>query len=292
MTMQESKSQPDYYIVYFKGSRIDYYIDRNHLSLDKNEWVIVQAEKGLDMGRVLSRISKRDFESHCQHKYPFEILRKSTPEEIEELNRLREQENEVINSCQELVDFRGLGMKLVDAEYQFDKNKLTIYFTAEQRVDFRELVKDLAAIFRTRIELRQIGVRDEVKRRGGLGVCGRIACCCLFLRYFRPMSTQMARLQNLAVNPAKISGLCERLMCCLEYENDFYQQASGQYPNPGDEIVLSDARKVRVESVDIFREKVILFDVERDEKLVLNFIDFKKLLPNRKDFLSKWLNKK
>ncbi len=281
--------EPDYYVVVFKRRRFDYYIDRNHLGLERGEHVLVQVERGRDIGRIVSPITREYFEAHSQHKYPLEILRRATPEDLERLARLREMEREVIKTCQEFVDFRGLRMKLVDAEYQFDGRKLTIYFTAEERVDFRELVKDLAATYRTRIELRQIGVRDEVKMVGGIGPCGRITCCSLFMKQFVPISTQMARMQNLVLNPAKISGLCERLMCCLAFEMDYYERVREEYPEVGGEYDVEGGGKMVVEAVDHFRDRITVRFGEGEEPRVMSLVEFKKLLAGRKDFIKKWV---
>ncbi len=287
---QKNSIEPDYYVVEFKNRRIDYFIERNHLGLEPGEWVIVQAERGKDMGRVLFKLTRENFERHSEHKYPLEILRRATPEEIEYRKQLYEMEKEVLRTCQEYVDFRGLGMKLVDAEYQFDRNKLTIYFTADGRVDFRELVKDLAATYRTRIELRQIGVRDEAKKLGGLGPCGRPLCCATFLHRFEPITTQMARAQHLVVNPSKISGLCERLMCCLAYEMDFYEKVAETYPEVGSTVKFEDGSEYVVEAVDYFKEKITLRHPETDDRIVLGLIEYRKRLAGRKDFLKKWVS--
>ncbi len=281
--------EPDYYVVEFKNRRIDYFIERNHLGLKTGEWVIVQAERGKDMGRVLFKLSREAFEENSGHKYPLEILRRATEEEINYRKELYEMEKEVLKTCQEYVDFRGLDMKLVDAEYQFDRNKLTIYFTADERVDFRELVKDLAATYRTRIELRQIGVRDEAKKLGGLGPCGRPLCCATFLHKFEPITTQMARAQHLVVNPTKISGLCERLMCCLAYEMDFYEKVAETYPEVGATVKFEDGTEYIVEGIDYFHEKITLREAEGDEVKTLTLVEYKKSLAGRKDFLKKWL---
>ena len=289
---KDDKLEPDYYIVGFKGRRIDYFIERNHLALHTGELVIVQAEKGKDLGRIVMDISRGTFEERSDRKYPLEILRRASQDEIEQLHSLREQEEEVMETCQKYVEFRGLDMKLVLAEYQFDKNKLTIYFTADERVDFRELVKDLAATYRTRIELRQIGVRDEAKRLSGIGPCGRPLCCATFLNKFEPISTQMARLQNLAVNPSKISGLCERLMCCLAYEMNFYEEVNEKFPKPGDIARFQNGKEMKIDSVNYFENKITLIDTEENEKITIPFVEYRKRLANRKDFLKKWLSKK
>jgi len=289
---KHEKVEPDYYIVGFKGKRIDFFIERNHLKLKPDELIIVQAEKGKDLGRIILNISKETFEKRSGHRYPLEILRRATQEETEKLHRLRKQEDEIMETCQEYIDFRGLNMKLVLAEYQFDKNKLTIFFTADERIDFRELVKDLAATYRTRIELRQIGVRDEAKRLSGIGPCGRPLCCASFLNKFEPISTQMARTQNLAVNPSKISGLCERLMCCLAYEMNFYEDVEKKYPKPGDTVLFENGKKLKIDSVNYFSNKIILLDIEENEKITLPFVEYRKKLADRKQFLEKWISKK
>ncbi|MCD6417244.1 stage 0 sporulation protein [bacterium] len=284
--------EPDYYIVYFKGFRADYYIDRNHLGLKRGEWVILQSEKGRDIGQILSGIRREVFEKNSTHKYPLEILRRAEKSDLEHLERLHRKEKEVLSTCQEYIDFRGLDMKLVDAEYQFDGSKLTIYFTADERVDFRELVKDLAATYRTRIELRQIGVRDEVKRIGGIGPCGHPTCCSRFLQKFEPISTQMAREQNLVVNPSKISGLCERLMCCLAFEAEHYQEFQKRFPTVGETYQMEDGRKLFVKSVDYFRDKILVKDVDNDDFYTISSAEFRRNVKGRKDFLKKWLSSK
>ncbi len=283
---------PNYYIIYFKGHRTDYYIDRNHLDLKRNDWVLLQAEKGRNIGLVLSKISKEQFDKNSQHKYPLEILRCAENTDIEHLQRLRKKEDEVLSTCQEYIDFRGLDMKLVDVEYQFDGSKLTIYFTADERIDFRELVKDLAATYRTRIELRQIGVRDEVKRIGGIGPCGLVTCCTRFLQKFEPISTQMARDQNLVVNPSKISGLCERLMCCLAYESEHYCELHKRFPMPGETYETENGEKMFVKSVDYFRDKILVKNIDEDDFHTITSMEFLHNLKGRKDFLKKYLPKK
>jgi cell fate regulator YaaT (PSP1 superfamily) len=287
---KSSTPDPDYYVVEFKNKRIDYYIDRNHLPIEHLTLVLVQAERGRDMGRIFSKISQDNFKSCSQHKYPLEILRIATEDEINTIREIREKETEVLQKCEELVIFRGLPMKLIDAEYQFDGNKLTIYFTAGERIDFRELVKDLAAIYRTRIELRQIGVRDEAKKFGGLGPCGLPLCCSTFLKSFMPISTQMARLQNLSVNPSKISGVCERLMCCLAYEMSFYDEVEKKYPKVGDVFDTTDNEKIHIINVNYFKEQVTIKYEDSDDIHVMNLIDFKKTFDPDKEFLKKWIS--
>jgi cell fate regulator YaaT (PSP1 superfamily) len=208
---------------------------------------------------------------------PRSILRHATDQDQETLYRNRELEVDSLAQCEEMIAKHNLDMKLVDVEYQFDCNKMTFFFTADQRVDFRALVKDLAAAYRTRIELRQIGVRDEARRMGGFGVCGLQQCCNSFIQEFEPISTQMARDQNLSLNPAKISGNCGRLLCCLQYEHQHYIETMKRMPEVGSEFLGAEGRG-RVESVDVFqqsfvvayedggREKVSLADLRRLER--------------------------
>ncbi|RKY64822.1 MAG: stage 0 sporulation protein, partial [Candidatus Latescibacterota bacterium] len=169
-------------------------------------------------------------------------------------------EEEAFRACREKIAQHGLKMKLVDVEYQFDGKKITFYFTAEHRVDFRDLVRDLAKYFHTRVELRQIGVRDEAKWVGGYGPCGRRLCCAAFLREFESVSSQMAKLQNLCVSPDKISGLCGRLMCCLLFEREFYEEVARKFPKVGSKVSGEDGRVYEVSKVDIFRDRVYLKD--------------------------------
>jgi len=290
--LTKNNLEPDYYVVEFKKRRFDYFSDRNKLALACKDYVMVQAERGRDMGKIFRKTTKTDFETNSQHKYPLEILRKALDDELDKLESLRAAENEVIITTKELIDFRGLKMKLVDAEYQFDGNKLTIFFTADERVDFRELVKDLAASYRTRIELRQIGVRDEAKKIGGIGPCGVPICCATFLQDFAPVSTQMARSQSLAVNPSKISGLCERLMCCLIYELNYYERVEKEYPMPGDIVRFESGQQLTVVSIDHFGGTLRLKDDAAEDILQISITDFRKKLAGRKEFLKKYLAQK
>lgn len=241
-----------YYIVGFKKRRYGYFFDKTGLELKRGDLVIVQVDRGKDLGYIIGEIKKENIPEKTDEPIT-EILRLATEEEIKALARIREEEKEALEECKEFVGFRGLKMKLIDAEYQFDKGKLTFYFTADGRVDFRELVKDLAAHFRTRIELRQLGVRDETKMLGGFGPCGRQLCCATFLYTFESISTQYIQEQNLAVNPTKLSGLCGRLMCCLAYEYPFYKEISSKYPKPGDKIQTADG-EAEIIAIDYLRE--------------------------------------
>lgn len=252
--MQEIK--PAYYIIGFKRRRYGYCVDREGLGLKRGDWVIVQVERGKDMGCIVARIDEEKIRRGDGDAI-LEIVRLATDEDQEALLRLRNEEVEALKECKEFVEFRGLKMKLVDAEYQFDKGKLTFYFTAESRVDFRELVKDLSAHFRTRIELRQIGVRDETKKFGGYGPCGRPLCCATFLNEFESISTQYIQIQNLAVNPIKLSGVCGRLMCCLAYEYPMYKELAEKYPRVKDKINTPEG-EAEVIAIDYIQEIMTL----------------------------------
>jgi len=285
-----SANRPNYYLVQFKRDRVDYFIDRNHLPLRKKAWVVVQAERGRDIGRIKLHIPEEHM-VQSQHKYPLEILHEAKPEELELLTQNRSRENEIFKTGKELIEFRGLDMKLVDVEIQFDGNKITFYFTAELRVDFRELVKDLAATYRTRIELRQIGVRDETKKIGGLGPCGLELCCASWLREFKPISTQYARDQNLAVNPNKLSGPCGRLFCCLDYEQEFYEGARSDFPQ--EQQVFTDGdEKYIVVKLNFFTNEILLKKTDSDGIIPISLDDFRcKFCKKNNEWLEKWLPK-
>ncbi len=223
--------------VSFREAGKIYYFDPDGLELKKGDQVIVETARGVETGEVVleeKEVSKDEIVSPLKP-----VIRKSTLKDKARDERNRELENEAYEICLEKIEEHGLPMKLIDVEYTFDHNKILFYFTADGRVDFRELVKDLARIFKTRNELRQIGVRDEAKMVGGLGPCGRPACCATFLRDFEPISIKMAKKQNLSLNPAKISGLCGRLMCCLRYESDIYKKLKKELPDIGEEVELN-----------------------------------------------------
>ncbi len=254
----------DIYLVEFKGSRKEYFANPDCLSVKPNEHVIVQAERGEDMGKVTKRVPA---EMVTLEKRPRKILRLATREDSDRLAANREKEKECLKECARMASDRNLQMKLLDAELQFDNNKITFFFTAEKRVDFRELVKELASTYRTRIELRQIGVRDEARRIGGFGVCGLPLCCASFIREFEPISTQLAREQNLSLNPAKISGNCGRLLCCLRYEKEVYEKTLPLYPKPGEKI-QTDKGEAVVEKVNIFKEYIVARHEGGDEEKI------------------------
>lgn len=218
----------------FKKAGKIYYFDADQFDIKKGDYAIVETVRGIEFGKVEigSRLVPEDDLVLPLKK----VLRKATEEDCEKVKENQAAAQKAFQVCLEKVSEHGLEMKLVDVEYTFDRNKVIFYFTADGRVDFRELVKDLAAIFRTRIELRQIGVRDESKMLGGIGPCGRMLCCSTFLGDFDPVSIKMAKDQSLSLNPTKISGLCGRLMCCLKYENDDYEEMRDALPDIGDEI--------------------------------------------------------
>jgi cell fate regulator YaaT (PSP1 superfamily) len=233
--------------------------------------VVVQAEKGEDLGSVVnmgSLVDKRAGEGEF-----LQIIRKPSREDIEKLEENQQLERDAFHDCRRRIEEHGLEMKLVDVEYQFDRNKITFYFTSDNRVDFRALVRDLAGRYRTRIELRQIGVRDEAKRIGGVGVCGKRLCCTTFLREFEPVVTQYAKEQNLALNPTKLSGACGRLMCCLRYERNLYAEVLDQLPEIGQPIKTRTGTGVLMK-VDVLAEEVVVhYENETEER-----IDLKELL--------------
>lgn len=220
--------------VRFKKAGKIYYFDPGDLQIQKDEFVIVETVRGVEYGKVVTgrkQVDEQDVVLPLK-----KVLRMADQKDKLIVEENKQAATEAYEICCSKVNEHQLDMKLVDVEYTYDRNKVIFYFTADGRVDFRELVKDLAAIFRTRIELRQIGVRDEAKMLGGIGPCGRMLCCSTFLGDFDPVSIKMAKDQNLSLNPTKISGLCGRLMCCLKYENDEYENAKEQLPDLGEKI--------------------------------------------------------
>ena len=254
----------DIYLVEFKGSRKEYFTNPDCLSIKIGNLVIVQVERGEDMGRVTKKVPMEMVELE---KKPQNILRLAIQDDLNKLTANREREKDCVKQCEKMIAERNLEMKLVDAEFQFDNNKITFFFTAEKRVDFRELVKELATTYKTRIELRQIGVRDEARRIGGFGVCGLPLCCTAFLREFEPISTQLAREQNLSLNPAKISGNCGRLLCCLRYEKDIYEKSLPIYPKVGEKFQTENGEGV-VEKINIFKEYIVVKQESGEEEKI------------------------
>ncbi len=250
--------------VRFRSAGKIYYFDPGQLEIKRGAKVIVETARGVEFGSV---VGDPMFMENKKINQPLkQVIRLATQEDIEKeaANRLRERE--AFRLCQEKIRRHNLDMKLIDAEYTFDNSKILFYFTADGRVDFRDLVRDLAGVFRTRIELRQIGVRDETKIMGGYGICGRPLCCRAYLSDFVPVSIKMAKEQNLSLNPTKISGSCGRLMCCLKYEEETYEELNKNLPRPGDEVRGNDGLTGEVESVNVLRQTVrILVEVD-DEK--------------------------
>ncbi len=257
------------YEVEFKGSRRDYFLCPDTISLKPQDYVIVQADRGEHIGRFV-RSGHHSYYPHVKELKS--ILRKASYTDVEILMDNSHKEDEAFDVCLAKIAAHDLKMKLVDVEYQFDGNKICFYFTADKRIDFRALVKDLAAEYRTRIELRQIGVRDEARRLGGIGVCGRVLCCKSFLGQFEPITSQMARDQNLSLSPSKISGLCGRLMCCLAYEEDFYRLRSDVMPQAGS-TVEREGRLFEVLRVDLMNENFTLRD-DTGAEVVLGMNEF------------------
>ena len=228
--------------------------------------VIVETARGIEYGTVVGDIREVDDSEVTQPLKP--VLRVATKKDDEQEQKNKEKEKDAFKICLEKIHARGLEMKLIDAEYTFDNNKILFYFTADGRIDFRELVKDLAGVFRTRIELRQIGVRDETKIRGGIGVCGRPVCCNTYLSDFIPVSIKMAKEQNLSLNPTKISGVCGRLMCCLKHEEETYEDLNRRLPGVGDYVTTPDGLKGEVQSVNVLRQLVkVIVDVDGDKEI-------------------------
>ncbi len=241
-----------------------YYFDPGEFELETGMHAIVETARGVEMGTVLLPPRMVEDEKVIQPLKP--VLRIATDEDEKVMEQNRKKEEEAFAICKEKIIKHGLDMKLVNAEYTFDNNKLLFYFTADGRIDFRELVKDLAAVFRTRIELRQIGVRDETKILGGIGICGRSLCCKTYLSDFVPVSIKMAKEQNLSLNPTKISGVCGRLMCCLKNEQETYEYLNGRLPSVGDIVTAKDGAKGEVQSVNVLRQLVKVVVDTGDEK--------------------------
>lgn len=264
--------------VRFRTAGKIYFFDPLQFQIKRGDHVIVETARGIEFGTVMSEISEVEEEKVVQPLKP--VLRIATQRDLEQEASNKEKEKQAFRICQEKIQKHGLEMKLIDAEYTFDNNKVLFYFTADGRIDFRELVKDLASVFKTRIELRQIGVRDETKIRGGIGICGRSLCCHSYLADFVPVSIKMAKEQNLSLNPTKISGVCGRLMCCLKNEEDTYEELNRRLPGIGDYVTTVDGLKGEVSGVNVLRQLVkVIVDVD-DEKEIREYkvedLQFKK----------------
>lgn len=250
--------------VRFRNAGKIYFFGPGNLDLRAGMHVIVETARGVEMGTVMTDPREIGEDEVIQPLKP--VIRIATEEDEKTVEKNREKEKEAFQICLEKIAKHKLEMKLVEAEYTFDNNKLLFYFTADGRIDFRELVKDLAAVFRTRIELRQIGVRDETKIMGGIGICGRALCCHTYLSEFAPVSIKMAKEQNLSLNPTKISGVCGRLMCCLKNEQDTYEYLNSRLPRNGDYVTTDDGLKGEVSSVNVLRQTVKVLVEEDDQK--------------------------
>lgn len=256
--------------VRFRQAGKIYYFSPGKLKIRTGDHVIVETARGLEYGYVVIGNKEVDDSKVVQPLKP--VLRMATEQDTRQAEENKEKEKEAFKICLEKIRKHKLEMKLIDVEYTFDNNKVLFYFTADGRIDFRELVKDLAAVFRTRIELRQIGVRDETKIRGGLGICGRPLCCSTYLTEFAAVSIKMAKEQNLSLNPTKISGVCGRLMCCLTNEEETYEVLNSQLPSVGDTVTTSDELTGVVQSLSVLRGLVkVVVNLENDEKEIREY---------------------
>ena len=256
--------------VRFRPAGKIYYFAPGKFHIRQGGKVIVETARGIEFGTVVAGPKEVKDEEVMQ---PLKsVIRIATEEDKRAEEKNREKEKEAFEICLEKIRKHNLDMKLINAEYTFDNNKVLFYFTADGRIDFRELVKDLAAVFRTRIELRQIGVRDETKIRGGIGICGRPLCCHTYLSEFAPVSITMAKEQNLSLNPTKISGVCGRLMCCLTNEEETYEELNSRLPAIGDTVTTNEGLKGEVQSVSVLRQLVkVVVALENDEKEIREY---------------------
>lgn len=267
--------------VRFRRTGKIYYFDPAGLNIEAGEHVIVETARGVEYGNVVLGVREVEDDKVVQPLKP--VIRVATPEDdkVDADNRLKEKKAYEI--CLEKIAKHGLDMKLIDTEYTFDNNKVLFYFTADGRIDFRELVKDLAAVFKIRIELRQIGVRDETKVIGGISICGRPLCCSTYLSEFAPVSIKMAKDQNLSLNPIKISGVCGRLMCCLKNEEETYEYLNSRLPDVGDFVNTIDGCRGEVQSVSVLRQRVKLIVEVGDEREIREYkVEELKFKPKKK----------
>lgn len=268
--------------VRFRAARKIYYFDPADRQIKIGDHVIVETARGIEYGYVVLGNREVDETKVIPPLKP--VIRMATDEDRAIEAKNKEKEKEAFKICQEKIKKHNLEMKLIDAEYTFDNNKVLFYFTADGRIDFRELVKDLASVFKTRIELRQVGVRDETKIMGGIGICGRPLCCHSYLSEFIPVSIKMAKEQNLSLNPTKISGVCGRLMCCLKNEEETYEVLNSKLPGIGDTVTTADGLRGEVHSVNVLRQTVkVIVVVDKDEKEIREYkVDQLKFKPRRK----------
>ena len=256
--------------VRFRTAGKIYFFAPGKFDIKRGDYVIVETTRGVEYGRVVSGPKEVKDDEVVQ---PLKsVIRIANENDRKTVEKNHQKEKEAFKICQEKIRKHGLEMKLIDAEYTFDNNKVLFYFTADGRIDFRELVKDLAAVFRTRIELRQIGVRDETKIRGGIGICGRPLCCSTYLTDFAAVSIKMAKEQNLSLNPTKISGVCGRLMCCLTNEEETYEVLNSQLPSVGDAVTTKEGLSGVVNSLSVLRKLVIVVvNLDNDEKEIREY---------------------
>lgn len=249
--------------VRFRPNGKIYFFDPEDFEIECGQYVIVETARGVEYGKVV--LGRREIDDGRLLATLKPIIRIATEADARKYEENKEKSKKAFNICLEKIAKHKLDMKLIEAEYTFDNNKVLFYFTADGRIDFRELVKDLASVFKTRIELRQIGVRDETKIVGGIGICGRELCCHKHLSEFVPVSIKMAKEQNLSLNPTKISGVCGRLMCCLKHEQDTYEYLNEKLPNVGDVVKTVDGVKGEVRSVSVLRQKVRIVVTDKDD---------------------------
>ena len=268
--------------VRFRTAGKIYFFAPGKFDIKQGDNVIVETARGVEFGRVVS--GPKDVKDEEVVQPLKSVIRPANEQDRKTVEKNRQKEKEAFKICLEKIRKHKLEMKLIDVEYTFDGNKILFYFTADGRIDFRELVKDLAAVFRTRIELRQIGVRDETKIRGGIGICGRPLCCSTYLTEFSAVSIKMAKEQNLSLNPTKISGVCGRLMCCLTNEEETYEMLNSQLPSVGDMVTTKDGLSGVVHSLSVLRRRVkVVVNLEHDEKEVREYqADDLKFKPRRK----------
>ena len=268
--------------VRFRTAGKIYFFAPGKLEIRQGDNVIVETARGVEFGRVVCGPKDVDDSAVVQPLKP--VIRLANDQDRKTVEKNKQKEKEAFKICQEKIKKHKLEMKLIDVEYTFDGNKILFYFTADGRIDFRELVKDLAAVFRTRIELRQIGVRDETKLKGGIGICGRPLCCSTYLTEFSAVSIKMAKEQNLSLNPTKISGVCGRLMCCLNNEEETYEVLNSQLPSVGDTVTTNDGLTGVVHSLSVLRKQVkVVVNLENDEKEIREYqADDLKFKPRKK----------
>ena len=258
-----------------------YYFSPKNLEIKSGDHVIVETARGVEYGNVV--LPPRDVEDEKVVQPLKEVIRIANAQDDKKEESNRKREKEAYQICLKKIKEHGLEMKLIDVEYTFDNNKVLFYFTADGRIDFRELVKDLAAIFKTRIELRQIGVRDETKILGGIGICGRALCCHTYLSEFAPVSIKMAKEQNLSLNPTKISGVCGRLMCCLKNEEETYEELNRKLPVVGDRVNTPEGLRGEVQSVNVLRQLVkVIVDVDDEKEIREYAVEDIKFKPRQK----------